>query len=201
MATANDDASSSYTSYIPLSTRGDQNFLPSPQNSSKLLQLPAEIRLKILRLLHKAAQLLDLGNSVGIALEHLEYNSTCNADRSIFEFSGQVLACCQQLETKGSSILYGENRLAIKCAAAGSMNALHIHCLGAHIHFARCLRDHDEPDELHAFVEAHSTVQARHLISEVYQHDETWPAYLLIKNLQMYRFIKRFHCLTKIRKI
>lgn len=82
------------------------------QKPSNLLQLPTEIRLKILR------------NSLkqkGRICNYHEYQEKSKRRRrshsdfveEIFNLSAQIMQCCQQLYEEGRNVLYGENTLSI----------------------------------------------------------------------------------------
>ncbi|KAK5947054.1 hypothetical protein PMZ80_001200 [Knufia obscura] len=78
------------------------------QSASRLLQLPPELRIKILRmLLRSSAPLAPL-------LEEKQKPD----ERHSFDLSGQVLATCQVLHKDASMILYKENILTIKVVPA-----------------------------------------------------------------------------------
>lgn len=78
---------------------------PSPQTSSRLLQLPAELLLMILRLLHKSPRVLYYS-----IREYVEVGYDPNV-----QLSSQLLRCCQSLHIDGERILYGGNTLGIIC--------------------------------------------------------------------------------------
>ena len=67
---------------------------PDLQSTSRLLQLPPELRIKILRQLHRNDQPL-LGDT---------------------NLSGQALVCCQRIYGEACHILYAENVVSIRCA-------------------------------------------------------------------------------------
>ena len=77
------------------------------QAPSHLLQLPAELRLMILRqLLPAPGPIEPLSQSSYYQLEEEAYEAQTG-------LSSQVLQCCQTLHDEGSAILYGENVLTI----------------------------------------------------------------------------------------
>ena len=77
----------------------------NPQASSKLMRIPAEIRIKILRRL-------------------LKHEGPLPDDQSVM-LSLQVLSCCQQLLDEGQHVLYAENTLSVcVCWLPESMRCL-----------------------------------------------------------------------------
>lgn len=86
---------------------------------SRLLQLPAELRLAILRCLLKRNEPL-----IG---EH-EYRASSGFDsvktESNLDLSPQILPCCQQLYEEARPILYQENTLAILHGSEGNCYVL-----------------------------------------------------------------------------
>ncbi|KAK5953416.1 hypothetical protein OHC33_005360 [Knufia fluminis] len=82
------------------------------QASSNLLQLPAEIRLKILRLLHKRATPIENFEDIYGRREEAEYHSYTLG----LSLSSQLLQCCQALYNEGQHILYHENVLVAQCS-------------------------------------------------------------------------------------
>lgn len=102
----------------------------NPQTSSRLVQLPAEIRLKIYRLLHKndkplysEEEIEEVLNDNGPNADE-EYFAT--SDHSLLSYqsnvslSSQLLATCQQVYLEGQAILYATNVLSICCNIRGS---------------------------------------------------------------------------------
>ncbi|KAK5084873.1 hypothetical protein LTR70_007815 [Exophiala xenobiotica] len=176
-----------------------------PQESSRLLRLPSELRLKILRLLHKAEKPLNSCEAIPITQSSLNGHAEAleDAESSIFELSGQVLACCQQLEIEASAILYGENVLRMRCTATSDVHLLNIHCLGAHIQFERRLPYLNYEEEIHNFMSAYSGLQVYDLISKLprFNKNPHSHVYSVVEGLLVYRFIKNFHQLSKIRNI
>jgi len=158
------------SSVVPLATLAEhreQRFERpcNPQTSCKLLLLPSELRLKILRMLHRATETLNSYNVLHIQRQHRhDHVEACkDAERSLFELSGQALACCQQLETEASAILYGENILVIDCAANVYMHSLDTLCLGGLIRFERSMSCLNHENEIRTFASAHNNVEPRKL--------------------------------------
>lgn len=84
------------------------SLLRSPQARSRLLQLPLELRLKILHFLHIEVELfktVDLPR----AEDHAIYST--HMDLNDIQLSGQVMQTCQQLYEEATEVLYGENVL------------------------------------------------------------------------------------------
>lgn len=76
------------------------------QTESRLLQLPLELRLKVLRYLHISDELfqaLDVPN---------DYPSAC-VNRDTVQLSTQALQTCQQLYQECCEVLYGENVISV----------------------------------------------------------------------------------------
>lgn len=102
------------------------------QTSSRLIALPAELRLKILRTLLKVGKMPncnDLLSNYDKKKKEMTTSRTLERDDSpesrqlrddaltaynnAYSFSSQILRTCQTLYTEGSSVLYNENELAI----------------------------------------------------------------------------------------
>jgi len=94
-----------------LSTTTEQLFLlaRNPQTSSCLIQLPAELRIKVLRLLLRSPNPLTDLEEFGMESDGPDMTGY---EQGI-ELSAQLLLCCQQLHSEGHQILYGENTLYI----------------------------------------------------------------------------------------
>lgn len=88
-----------------------------PQTDSTLLQLPVEVRIKILQCLMKSPNVI---SPPRIDAGHRELSLSLS-------FSSQLLRCCQQLFIEGGEVLYGQNTVQIVCslkveALNGSIN-------------------------------------------------------------------------------
>lgn len=99
------------------------------QNASRLTQLPAEIRLKVLRLLLKHPGYLE-----PVLIERDRGFDPGSSDDPIIELSAQLLACCQSLHKQAWPILYGENILRIVCQSASLYHSCYILGSGIQLH-------------------------------------------------------------------
>lgn len=102
---------------------GTKFALPcKPQSRSKLVAIPAELRLKILRYLLKDNFTKSGEGAIFSSLnEHIKLNQdtgtfTSSSDGGS-ELSSQVLATCQTLHSEAFDVLYGENTLNIEIAS------------------------------------------------------------------------------------
>lgn len=90
---------------------GRSQVKPSRQNKSPLLDLPVELRVKILRyVLRKDGPITSLGEVLMTKVPRSSCHEIYNANATL---SAQVLRTCQQLYDEGGEILYGENTLSI----------------------------------------------------------------------------------------
>ena len=99
-------------------------------NQSKLLQLPAELRTKILRYLHKSSDSLPCVRTFLKSGSNIQQSWA--AYRSSVSLSGQTLRVCQQLHDEGSYVLLKENTLSLICDRdLRTMEDLHLWTLDA----------------------------------------------------------------------
>ncbi|KAK5069295.1 hypothetical protein LTR64_008410 [Lithohypha guttulata] len=94
---------------VLLLTQQFQGYQPTP---SRLLELPAEIRLKILRYLHKSSDPIRAGNKLKEGSRHTEANPNYADD---VQLSAQALRVCRMLNREGTEVLYWENTLNLSC--------------------------------------------------------------------------------------
>lgn len=104
--------SHSATATMPSSSVAEPSFKlnPHPQTSSRLMKLPAELRVKILRMLLKDADPFD---TIEPHLSNDWYRKMLT--RQGPSMSAQILSCCQQINVEGQAVLYGENSLVVRC--------------------------------------------------------------------------------------
>jgi len=108
---------------------GRSQVKPPHQNKSPLLDLPVELRVKILRyVLRKAGPITSLGEVRMTKVPRSSCHEIYNANATL---SAQVLRTCQQLYGEGGEILYGENTLSIcysgyRSRASGPDDLCHI---------------------------------------------------------------------------
>ena len=156
----------------------------NPQTASRLIQLPPELRLKIMRMLHKNTGPLDSMVALPASTYHFSKRDYGDADRSVVELSTQMLACCQVLQREASPILYEENTLGIEYSRSRSPYCRHFHVLDVLGRLATRpeeLPTGSEVDHLESLIDAWTSSRA------------SWP--------ELYRLRKFYQAVKNIRKI
>lgn len=151
----------------------------NPQSASRLIQLPAELRLKIMRMLHQNVGPLDSTAVLPTSTYDYSQHDSKDAERPLVELSAQTLACCQVLKKEASSILYEENTLAIQCPRPLSANCQYFNVLDVTMLIGSRLEElsaDPETDHLESIINAWATVRT------------SWPA--LYRLQRFYKALK-----------
>lgn len=113
---------SKYCSSWTTDTMATHSFILSPaaQSQSHLMQLPAELRLSVLRHLLQTDR--PLTSDIDVSLDQAQSETYTRV--SNLELSSQLLRSCQQLYREARPILYHENTLAIVCDHTETLHVL-----------------------------------------------------------------------------
>lgn len=86
-----------------------------PQSASTLMTLPAELRLKILRMLLKKGDVLaSFRQYLGADEQPYTEEHQQRYSKNVLSLSAQIVVCCQMLHEESLAILYKENTVSIE---------------------------------------------------------------------------------------